>query len=79
MTVTAVPSAYSSLPLVIIVVIIIVMMIVIVVTAVHAVIAVNRKIDHQKSFIIAEAVIRFLDIRCDLSLISIYTLSIAFS
>ena len=59
MTVTVVPSAYSSLPLVIIVVIIIVMMIVIVVIAVHAVIVVNREIDHQKSYIIAEAVIRF--------------------
>ena len=79
MTVTVVPSAYSLLPLVIIVVIITVMMIVIAVIAVHAVIAVNRKIDHQKSFIIAEAVIRFLDILSDLSLISIYTLSIAFS
>ncbi len=62
MTVTVGPYVYSLLLLVIIGVIIIATMIVSVVTAVDAVIAVHRDLDHKNSYIIAKVVIKFLDI-----------------
>ena len=56
------PYAYLLLLLVIIDIIITETMIVSVVTAVDAVIAVHRDLDHKNSYIIVVVVIRFLDI-----------------